>query len=497
MSRGMRRWIAPALAVLLSTTVHNARAEEGDRTVRSTDVLDLMTARNPSLKAALAAEARAAASVQSAEGLYPFVFNADTGYTHDSNPLGASLYRRTDQISIGAGISKSLSIGTAVDFHLDGQWYREENPAPDTLDVGGVPSYGLGARLTLTQPLLRGFGNRVGLAALRQARRERTAAEKSTDNRASALAKDALSAYWNLWLAGKTVEINMKSRDTAAAQLQETAERVALGDAAAVDKLSYQTRLASLEETVLASKAAVRQLQVSLAAMIGVIDETSQPAPDMSERPEAVSEPENRPLGVLVKQALTESPAIQESFAAVASAEEKLSTAGESLRQKLDLTGWIEARTLGQDDVSPVVTDFGKGGAYSGYVGLTYELPLDNRRKRAERAQAKIDVEIATQNLKSTEYTVRSDVAAAYDDLNTAKQRLSMAEETLALAEAQADAERERYRLGAAIFTTVRDAEETVRGAELRTAQAEVDIVLAQITLDHLTGTLLKTLAVR
>jgi len=167
------------------------------------------------------------------------------------------------------------------------------------------------------------------------------------------------------------------------------------------------------------------------------------------------------------------------------------------MRQRLDFSAWVEATTLAVDEFAPVITDFGKGGAYAGFVGLSYELPLDNRKKEGERAQARLAVEIATQTLASVENQLRTDVLTAYDNLETAKNRLALAEETMALAEAQADAERERYHLGAAIFTTVRDAEETVRDAALRVTRAKVDIIQAEIALDHQTGALLARLALR
>lgn len=486
--------IAMAAALLLTGIDTPGAAEEGPRVVRSADVIALTMAHNPDLQTAILSEHRAQATIQAAEGLYPFVLEADTGYTHSSTPLGQSLYHRRDNIALGAGLSKTLSVGTSADFRLEGDWTDTAASRQSTGDtVAGNPSWGFGARLTLTQPLLRGFGNRVGLSSLRQAQKEKRLAEKRSAVSASTLAAAVLSAYWDLWLAAQTVDINARSRDVAKAQLQETTDRVNLGDAAPVDKLSYQTRLAALEETVIESEAELRRLQIQLAAKAGLIEDHLVLAPDTEEPLPFPGNPP--PLNALIKQALSASPDIKEAFAAVVAAEERAEVAGESMRQRLDLTGWIEARTLGADELSPVVTDLGQGQAYSGYIGLVYELPLDNRRKQGERAQALIDIEIALQQLKRTEHQVRADVAAAHDALLTAQKRLTMAEETLALAKAQAEADRERYRLGAAIFTEVRDAEEAVREAELRRTRAKVDAVKADITLNHLTGALLQGLA--
>jgi outer membrane protein TolC len=483
----------------------SAAAGDSVRVIRSGDVIDVTMKHNPSLQAAVIQEQIAAEAIRAAEGLYPFIFSADTGYTHMSTPMGSSLYRVQDSYALGGNITKTFSVGTAVDLRLEGQWYQIDNPATgssnaptgtgSTSAANDSPNFGIDARLSLTQPLLRGFGNRVGLADLRQAEKEKTAAEKSTDAAASNAARDVLLAYWDLWLALKTVEINERSRDVARQQLEETKQRVASGDAAPVDELSYQTRLASLMEAVIVSKAEVKSRQVALAEKTGAIEDNTLLSADIGE-----SLPDMRevmPLNDIVRESLKESPSIQEAFTQVQIAEERLKVAGESMRQRLDLIGWIEAATLAENDATAMVADFGNGGAYSGYIGLAYELPLDDRKKQGERAQARLAVQVATRQLQGAKNAVQSDAARTFQALAAAKERLAMAEETLRLAQAQAEAERERYRLGASIFTAVRDAEETVRGAELRVVGARIDIVQSEIEIDNLTGVLLKRLAKR
>lgn len=149
------------------------------------------------------------------------------------------------------------------------------------------------------------------------------------------------------------------------------------------------------------------------------------------------------------------------------------------------------AQTLGVGQVSPAFEQFGQGAAYAGYVGLVYELPLSDTRKEAQRASARLDVDIAKQRLVATGDQVRSDVAVAIEKCASGRKKLALAEQTLAVSRKLAEAERERYALGASIFIQVRDAEEAEREAALRTVRARIDLVMAQIELDHLTGTLL------
>jgi len=483
-------------ALLFSFICAAATADDraaGVRRVTSMEALALAEAHHPGLRASRLEMERARESVRAAEGLNPFFFGADAGFTHSSTPQGNSLYYRRDEVSLGAGVWKTFNVGTRADLRLEGAFYETGRPPTATaVDPGNVPNLGLSGRLTLTQPLIRGAGKTVTLAALRQARAEQTLAEKAADVAAGELAASVLHTYWDLWLAERALDINRRSRDEALHQLEEIRERVAMGAAAAVDRISYETALAGLEETVIESEAEVRRLETGLAEQVGLTRTTARLGADPQELP---SMRDNVPTAeALEKEALERSPAIHEAFAALAAAKERALTAGESMRHQLDLQGWIEGRTLARDEVAPVFTDFGRGAAWSAYVGLHYELPLDRRKREGDRAVARIDVKIAAERLDGVSNQVCAAVRAARDRLDSARQRLEKGKETVALSQSRMEAEQERYRLGVSTFTSVRDAEETVRQAELRMTRAQVDVVRAWIELDLLTGVLTENL---
>src|SRR5262249_55031346 len=153
-------------------------------------------------------------------------------------------------IDVGGGISKPFSFGTVVGLDVNGQRSLRSTPilptSPDEVRLG--PGYSIGATLSVTQPLLRGAGNTVGLASLRSARISERAAKFSAEQSASALVRDVLSAYWELWYSEQVVRINMASRDLAREQARQANEQVKSGSLAPVDALTYTTRLAELEE---------------------------------------------------------------------------------------------------------------------------------------------------------------------------------------------------------------------------------------------------------
>jgi outer membrane protein len=474
---------------LAATALAAARASQaepaGGNALRSGDAVALAAKNNPDLKTALLEERRAQEDVTAEEGLRPFVLQLDGGYTRSSMPRADSdgdvTFTNGDGVAIGGQVSKATAIGTEAAVRIDG------NAAPND-----PTTYGLAARLSVTQPLLRGAGRTVNEATLRQARAAQEIARLSASKAASALARDTLVAYWELWYAARALEIDGRARDEAVLALEETRAKIQKGAAAPVDALQYETNVATLEETVVAAAAVKRQLAVQLGVLIGRTEGAARLEADPNEAPQepALSATPDQVL----RAALADSPDVRQSAASVAAAEEGARTAGEAMRQRLDLVGWIGAQTLGVDAVSPAFEQLGQGPAYSAYVGLVWELPLGDTRKDAQRASARLGVEIARQQLDATGAQVRADVAVSLDAIDSARQKVALAEQTLEAARKQAEAERQRYALGASIYIVVRDAEEAQRQAELRVVRARVELVEAQVKLDHVTGTLLARL---
>jgi outer membrane protein len=479
-----RRIALACIALAVASTATAAEPVAG-RIVRSSDVVALVSKNNADLKSAVLGEKRSEAEVRAEEGLRPFVLQIDGGYTRTSAPRADSdgdvTFNTGDNVGVGAQVSKATAIGTEAAVRVEG------NAAPND-----QTQYGMAAKLSVTQPLLRGAGRTVNEASLRQAVNARDVARLSADRTASSLARETLVAYWELWYAGRALEIDTRARDLAKVALEETRMKIEKGAAANVDALQYETNVATLEETVVAAAAEKRRLAVQLGLLTGMGREGVRLEADPAEEPVssvALPSPDDA-----YKAALADSPDIRSSAAEVVAAEENARTAGESMRQRLDLVGWIGAQTLGIDEVSPAFEQFGEGPAYSAYLGLVYELPLSNTRKEAQRASADLNVQVARQNLDATGEQVRADVAVALDTLDSARQKLALAEQTYEAASKQAEAQRQRYALGASIYIEVRDAEEAEREAELRVVRARVELVEAQVALDHLTGTLLARL---
>lgn len=448
---------------------------------------------NPTLEVGQLRVSQARADVRAEEALYAPVVSGRAAITHSEAPglrSGGISVTTSDTVDLAAGVSKPFSTGTVVGVELGAQRSLRSTPVllTDDEEIRLGPGYSLTGRLTVTQPLLRGAGSDLGLASLRAARVSERAATLVAEQTASALARDVLSAYWELWYADQVLRINRASRDLAREQARQAQEQERSGALARIDVLTFTTRSAELEEAVLSSLTEREQRALAIALLMGAPGESRELVPS-----DAPAEPVDAAdaLSETLTLALTASPELAELEANVELAEQQLVIAGDALRPRLDLDGFVQVSGLGDRRVPPALEQVGTFEAVSAQVGLTFEAPLTDQRRKAQVASARYARDIGRKQFEATRQRVENDVRLAYAVRRAAFERLAVARETVRVAEAQADAERQRFAAGASIAIQVQQAEDSLRQARLRLERARVDWTRSQVELLHLSGRLL------
>lgn len=305
-------------------------------------VVETTMATNPTVKAAIADLQQTAELVRSEEGRYrPKLFGEVAASTLRSPSLdivGRVNSQLNQGITAAAELSQTFSWGTTVALRLENRNTWLEGPlfsgATDTFVLG--PGHLLGARLSVTQPLLRGAWNEVGLAPLRTAVLNQEQSLRARDETASAALSAALQAYWDLWYAQKALGIEKDARDLAILQRDELAQKVSLGSVAEVELLPFETRIAELDQSVLDAEVAVTTRTVDLRRALGVeqaiaFDVSAATPPEVFEvDPEAA-----------VAAATESSYTVAQSRIALAQNENTAITAGEDTRPRLDVAAWV------------------------------------------------------------------------------------------------------------------------------------------------------------
>lgn len=494
------RFRTTPLLLLLALAAHAAPSSAEPDAVRPATAprrIDVGTAvrealaHNPAQQAAELGAERARQTVLAEEGRYAYVFQADAGFTRSKTPrLGAgdtvsSSTSRT--YTVGSALRRTFPIGTTAEVRVQGERFENESSAAFGGGTGTSTGYGVSGRASVTHPLLRGAGTRVGEAELRAARVSKEVAEKSRDRARSELVRDVVLSYWELWYAEEAARIERAALALAKQQEQDAKARVQQGADAETSVLTFSTRVAQLEESVVAADLTQRQRALDLARLMG------RPDPERDFGALASGPPAAGPRATRadVEAALRSgSVELAELEAEVKLARTRAEVAGESTRPKLDLEGYLESQGV-SERIPRAASRAGQLGWVTAHVGVVFELPLDDSKRNAEKRAALLAARAAEHNLKSARDRITAEAALAVTNETAASRRVSLAEKTLAVAEKAHAAEKARFELGQSLPIQVQQAEDDLRRAKLRVARARVDLAQEQTVVLHLAGRLL------
>jgi outer membrane protein TolC len=493
MNEASARFLAPFLVVLVcgSASAQSGAAPAEPAGPTAGTVIDARTAvklalqRNPTRQAADIDVQRAQQSVLAQEGAYPYIFQADAGYTRSRQPrlgIGDTVTSSTSRsYTLGSAIRRTFPFGTTAEVRLQGERFETDgSPSPD--------GYGVTARAALTQPLLRGAGTGVGEAELRAARISKQLADRTRTRATSVLVRDVLLSYWELWYADEAIAIERNALELAKRQEKEADVRVQAGAAAKADLLSFSTRVAQLEESVVQAETTKEQRALDLGRLISAEDASNLTA--AREEPTVGKSPTRADIESALRAGSVE---LAELETQVKLARSRAEYAGDASRPRLDLEAYLESNGV-SERVPKAFERTGRMSWLTAHVGLVFEMPLDDSRRNADRQSALLAVRSAEQSLKAARDRISADAALTMASERAAVRRLALAQRTLELAEKTHEAEKVRFELGQSIAIQVQEAEDAVRQAKLRVTRARVDLTQEQIGMLHLSGRLLQSM---
>ncbi len=124
-----------------------------------------------------------------------------------------------------------------------------------------------------------------------------------------------------------------------------------------------------------------------------------------------------------------------------------------------------------------------------GRVGVTVEVPLfEGGRIRAATAAERAKLRAARQRLRKLELDIRLEAETAMLNMDSALQRVRVAEKSIAEAEESLDIEQQKYELGKGAIVDVLDAQEALLRAQTNHHQALADYHVAKAEVQLATG---------
>jgi outer membrane protein len=210
---------------------------------------------NPQIRRTVEAQERAAfdptlQGQATRQRTYAFAYNSSTG---------AVVSGTTESETFGVSADTLLPTGTRLGVS-----------AQTELDMLPTDDHFWGSRIgvTLTQPLLNGFGLGANLASLRQARLDTAMSQYEFRGFAEAFVAAVEGAYWDAVLAERQREIFSLSLRLAKNQWAETLERIRIGKLAALERAAAEAEVSARGETLINAESVLVKARLNLLRLV-------------------------------------------------------------------------------------------------------------------------------------------------------------------------------------------------------------------------------------
>ncbi|MCW0219857.1 MAG: TolC family protein [Prosthecobacter sp.] len=357
------------------------------------------------------------------------------------------------------------------------------------------PEYAAAVGVTLTQPLLRGFGPGVNLAEVRVSRKNEAIADYQWEARLQRSIAQVMLDYYDLIFALENLSVKRNVVIFAQKLVSENQKRLEAGVLSPADVQEAEVAVAIAREEVIAALSFAVEKQRSIKGQIlasleegaGLIFLPRDSLPIISPRT-------NR--NELMQTALARRP---DHRATIQEAEKQdiiVKYTRNQLLPRLDLQATLTANGLSGDRQGAYRDAFNRQG-YDTQVGFQFSIPLGNRTAKANSAMAEHRQQQAILNIARSELTVSVELDTVIAQVKAAKARLESTRESVRLSERLLETEQKRLNEGVARTFDVLKARRELADATTRQIAALADYNKAATQLALISGSLLERQGIR
>jgi outer membrane protein TolC len=374
------------------------------------------------------------------------------------------------------------------------------------------PFHSPSTSVTLTQPLLRGFGRGVNLRYLRIASTDKKISRLVFEQQVMDTIYGTSRLYFDLVSLGENVRVKQESL-RAATKLREDDENQEQQGTLAPIELTRARALESAgrfdliqaqglyrQQEIILRNQLLREASPVFEAELGSFSEIVPT--DSITVPQAL---DTLDVQSLVQQALARRPDLAQAQLQVETGKISAEASRNNARPQLNVYGNVETRgaaeqpfeTLGSAGTGIPTTpqELAFGGAKVSTVyqaGLQLNLPVRNRVAESDAARDAVQLRQVQARTEKLAANVRQDVETAVVALQTAQAAYTAAEESLTFQSQLLDAERDKLTVGQSTEEAVLQNEAYVAQAKSTEIAARSNWIKARIQLDYALGDLLE-----
>jgi outer membrane protein len=362
--------------------------------------------------------------------------------------------------------------------------------------------------LSLTQPLLRGFGPAVNNRYIRIAKNNEAVAEDVFEQQAIVTISAVARLYWDLESLRQDAAVRDEALKSARRLLDDTQASLEAGRSAPIDLTRARAELSRRQRDLDVSRSLVSQQQLVLLDYIskGQVQPTEIVTTDR-----AVIVPAGAgDLQALTVAAVAQRPDVRQARVQLENAKISLTGSRNALKPAVDLVARVANNGLGGDinDVGGVLTPSGvprivsplAGSAlgqllrrnYPDYgIAVQVSVPVRNRAARADVDRDQISMRQSGIRLEQLEKQVRLEIASAQVAVDQARASYESAVAEQSFEKQAVEAEFEKLQAGATTQAMVIQLQRDLAQAQGAVVTALNGYMKAKLALDRATGQLL------
>lgn len=406
----------------------------------------------------------------------------------DDNLGGGST--TTQQQSARVGVSQSFVSGGTAQLST-GMTRSKERPyfAPPLFN----PVYNSDIALSVSQPLLRGFGVTINRAAIERARLGVTRAQYDFKSVVLTLIRNVESAYYTLAFQREQLAVRKFSLEVAQTLFNENQARLNTGVATNLDVLQSEVGVANARRDLLLSEQSVRDSEDNLLQLIGRFEFTQRPG--VIRLADEVVPPVSFDRSYAL--ALANAPEYASSKIVAEQLKLDVAVAKQNRLPTLDLGAAVGYNGEGRDTAGGAFNSATSADTYNWQVDLTVSIPWGLRAERARYRQAINNLNRQETFIQQVDQNLVVQVRSATRAVETNRETVSVSALATQLSQRQFETEKARYEAGLSTYRFVEDSRQDLDNARVQELLARVNLRIALSELARLEGTSLERYQVK
>jgi outer membrane protein TolC len=390
-------------------------------------------------------------------------------------------FGRTDVSSQTYRVDVSQKIVTGTELRLSTGTVSAQIPGAVGGSGNDVLFYNADTTLTLTQPLLRGFGRTVARRSLTSAELRREDADRQQTLAEQQITVDVAAAYYGVVSQQAFVEVARQSLQRSRRLRDASEAKLDAGLVSQLDVLRSQQLVAQAEIQLFDAQSGVEDARDRLAFLMG------RPSNQAFDLQAAIPRPDMDPIDVshATTIALANRLDLKSRAAASADADNQVRFSRNQLLPQVDVNFALTRR-----ETSRTFRDsFGLDG-YQFATFFTIAMPVDRTAQQVEFQSAVLDRDRRKREIATLERQIADDVKQAIRQRDRMVRGVMAAETSVEIGKKEVEVAELRYQNGLSNNLDVVTAESALLAAEGRRIQALADAAVARLRLRALLGVL-------